>query len=139
MKPGSILGALLLASVAAFSVAATAVPAGAQPSHCPPGLAKKGSCVPPGLRRQAPVVVQPAPVIVQPAPVIVQPAPVVVYTPGDYVPHTVVYRRVYYHEYNLPRPQSGHFYARIGGDIYLLAEATQRVIEAINLVDAATR
>jgi hypothetical protein len=39
----------------------------------------------------------------------------------------------------LPAPREGQFYANIGGDIYLLAEATQRVIEAINLVDAATR
>ncbi len=58
---------------------------------------------------------------------------------GDHIPHDVVYHRVYYDEYRLPRPQLGYFYANIGGDIYLLAEATKRVIEAINLVDAATR
>ncbi len=58
---------------------------------------------------------------------------------GDHIPHDVVYHRVYYDEYRLPRPQPGYFYANIGGDVYLLAEATKRVIEAINLVDAATR
>ena len=81
--------------------------------HCPPGLAKKGSCTPPGLRKH--------------------------WVRGDHIPHDVVYHRVYYDEYRLPRPQPGYFYVNIGGDIYLLAEATKRVIEAINLVDAATR
>lgn len=113
MKLGWIVSAALLASVTAFSVAAVPGSAIAGPKDCPPGLAKKGSCVPPGLRKH--------------------------WQPGEYIPHTVVYRRVYYEEYDLPRPRSGYFYANIGGDIYLLAEATQRVIEAINLVDAATR
>ena len=51
----------------------------------------------------------------------------------------MVYRRVYYGDHDLPRPDRGHVYVDIGGDIYLLAEATRRVIEAINLIDAAGR
>ena len=142
MTPRRFLGAALLASVAAFAVAtlpetALAGPKGCKPGHagagscvppghaasnhappgltspCPPGLAKKGSCVPPGLRKH--------------------------WIVGDVIPRDVVYRRVYYGDYDLPRPRSGQVYANIGGDIYLLAEATRRVIEAINLVDAATR
>jgi hypothetical protein len=113
MKPSWILCSVLLASVTALSVATVPLPAMAGPKGCPPGLAKKGSCIPPGLRKH--------------------------WVRGDYIPHDVTYRRIYYHEYQLPAPRSGHFYASIGGDIYLLAEATQRVIEAINLVDAATR
>jgi len=81
--------------------------------HCPPGLAKKGSCIPPGQRKH--------------------------WTVGDYIPGDVHYRRLFWDEHDLPRPRPGYIYAEIGGDIYLLAEATQRVIEAINLVDAATR
>jgi hypothetical protein len=122
---------LLLASVAAFSLATVSQPAAAGPkgckpglskhgcvapaygTHCPPGLAKKGSCIPPGHRKH--------------------------WAAGDTIPRDVVYRRVHYYEYDLPRPQPGHFYANIGGDVYLLAEATKRVIEAINLVDLATQ
>ncbi len=114
MKPNWILCSVLLASVTAFSVATVPLPAMAGPKGCPPGLAKKGGpCIPPGLRKH--------------------------WVRGDYIPHDVTYRRIYYDKYDLPAPRSGHFYASIGGDIYLLAEATQRVIEAINLVDAATR
>ena len=114
MKPSWILSSVLLASVTAFSVATVPLPAMAGPKGCPPGLAKKGGpCIPPGLRKH--------------------------WVRGDYIPHDVTYRRIYYDKYDLPAPRSGHFYASIGGDIYLLAEATQRVIEAINLVDAATR
>ncbi len=87
---------------------------------CPPGLAKKGpSCIPPGHRKHHKHNKH--------------------WVRGDHIPHDVVYHRVYYDEYRLPRPQPGYFYASIGGDIYLLAEATKRVIEAINLVDTATR
>ena len=114
MKPNWILCSVLLASVTAFSVATVPLPAMAGPKGCPPGLAKKGRpCIPPGLRKH--------------------------WVRGDHIPHDVVYHRVYYDEYRLPRPQPGYFYASIGGDIYLLAEATKRVIEAINLVDTATR
>jgi len=113
MKLGWIVSGALLASVSVFSLAAVPGSAIAGPKKCPPGLAKKGSCVPPGLRKR--------------------------WAPGEQIPSTVVYRRVYYTEYDLPRPERGYFYAKIGGDVYLLAEATKKVIEAINLVDAATR
>ena len=113
MKPSWILSGVLLASVTAFSVAALPLPALAGPLHCPPGLAKKGSCIPPGQRRH--------------------------WARGDHIPPDVAYRRVHPGDYGLPPPGHGRFYADIGGDIYLLAEATQRVIEALNLYDAATR
>jgi hypothetical protein len=113
MKPIRIIGAALLASVTALSIATMPLPAAAGQKFCPPGLAKKGSCTPPGHRKH--------------------------WVRGDHIPRDVEYRRVYYDEYQLPRPHTGHFYANIGGDIYLLAEATKRVIEAINLVDAASR
>jgi nickel/cobalt transporter regulator len=112
MKPAGIIGATLLVALSALSVATTPLPASAGPKFCPPGLAKKG-CIPPGQRKK--------------------------WARGDYIPHDVRYYRIHHDEYYLPRPREGEFYARIGGDIYLLAEATKRVIEAINLVDAATR
>jgi hypothetical protein len=113
MKLGWVARGVLLASVTAFSVAALPGPALAGPKHCPPGLAKKGSCIPPGHRKH--------------------------WNVGEEIPHTVVYRRVYYTEYNLPPPRQGSFYANIGGDVYLLAQATMKVIEAINLIDAAAQ
>ena len=120
MKPIRIIGTALLASVTAFSITATPLPASAGQKFCPPGLAKKGpSCIPPGHRKHHKHNKH--------------------WVRGDHIPHDVVYHRVYYDEYRLPRPQPGYFYASIGGDIYLLAEATKRVIEAINLVDTATR
>jgi Ni/Co efflux regulator RcnB len=113
MKPIRIASGLSLALLIAFAGVATPRSAGAgQKSFCPPGLANKG-CIPPGQRKK--------------------------WARGDYIPHDVEYRRIRYDEYRLPAPGTGHFYANIGGDIYLLAEATQRVIEAINLFDAATR
>lgn len=112
MKSMPIIGGLSLALVAAFAVVATPLPASAGKKFCPPGLANKG-CVPPGQRKK--------------------------WGRGEYIPRDVVYHRVYYQEYHLPAPRENQFYANIGGDIYLLAEATKRVIEAINLVDQATR
>jgi hypothetical protein len=112
MKPAGIIGAALLVALSAFSVATIPPSASAGQKFCPPGLANKG-CIPPGQRKK--------------------------WARGDYVPHDVRYRRVHHDEYFLPRPRTGEFYANIGGDIYLLAEATKRVIEAINLIDAATR
>ena len=101
----------LIASLSAV-IPVTPVMAGGK-GHCPPGLAKKGSCIPPGHRKH--------------------------WMAGDYIPADVTYHRVIWQEMGLPRPKPGHIYAEIAGDIYLLAEATQRVIEAIVLVDAATR
>lgn len=113
MNPGWIVRGVLLASAAAFSLVIVPGPAVAGQKSCPPGLAKKGSCIPPGLRKH--------------------------WNVGDEIPRTVTYRRIYYTEYNLPPPRTGYFYANIGGDVYLLAAATMKVIEAINLIDAAAQ
>lgn len=86
--------------------------ADAGPKHCPPGLAKKGSCTPPGLQKK--------------------------YGRGDSL-HGIRYRVLRHDRFDLPRPRPGEIYIETGGRIYLLAEATQRVIEALNLIDAATR
>ncbi|HSF94585.1 MAG TPA: RcnB family protein [Thermohalobaculum sp.] len=119
MKPGPILGGVLLVSIAALCVTA-AEPAFAQGKskgkhgqapglavgqHCPPGLAKKGSCIPPGHRKH--------------------------WSVGEYFPREIVYRRVYYYEYDLPRPRRGEFYAKVDDDVYLIAEATRLVVKAI--------
>jgi Ni/Co efflux regulator RcnB len=113
MKPIRMVGGLSLALLIAFAGVTMPLSADAgQKKFCPPGLAKKG-CVPPGQRKK--------------------------WGRGEYIPHDVEYHRVNYDERHLPAPRAGEFYANIGGDIYLLAEATQRVIEAINLVDEATR
>jgi Ni/Co efflux regulator RcnB len=77
---------------------------------CPPGLAKKG-CVPPGQRK---------------------------FHHGDRIPYDLHYDYLDYRRYGLPHPKHGHRYIRIGEDAYLIAEGTQRVIEAINLFDAAS-
>ena len=82
MKPNWILCSVLLASVTAFSVATVPLPAMAGPKGCPPGLAKKGRpCIPPGLRKH--------------------------WVRGDYIPHDVTYRRIYYDKYDLPAPPPG--------------------------------
>lgn len=107
-----IISGALLASAAALALATVPEPAAAGQNWCPPGLAKKG-CIPPGQRKK--------------------------WYPGDYIPREIDYRRVYYDDYRLPRPQPGYFYADVGGDVYLLAEATRRVIEAVNLVNAASQ
>lgn len=80
--------------------------------HCPPGLAKKG-CVPPGQQK--------------------------VWKRGDYIPRDYGYRVLYWDDYGLRRPRKGEVYIETGGRVYLLAEATQRVIEAINLAGAALK
>ncbi|HUS55672.1 MAG TPA: RcnB family protein [Thermohalobaculum sp.] len=112
MQPMRLIGGLSTALLAALMLVTTPPAATAGRKFCPPGLAKKG-CIPPGQRKK--------------------------WGRGEYIPNDVVYHRVYYNEYHLPAPREDQFYAKIGGDIYLLAEATQRVIEAINLVDQATR
>lgn len=84
------------------------------PKHCPPGLAKKGSCTPPGQQKK--------------------------WHKGDRIPRDVEYRVIADHDrYRVRRPDQGEVYIEIGGDIYLIAEATKRVIEAVNLIDAATK
>ncbi|HSF94795.1 MAG TPA: RcnB family protein [Thermohalobaculum sp.] len=44
-----------------------------------------------------------------------------------------------YEEYYLPRPRRGHYYARVDNDVFLVAEATRRIIDAFVLLDAAAR
>jgi len=117
MKLNHLIGGLLLVTASAFVLASAPQPAQAGPpgfGHCPPGLAKKNPpCVPPGLAKK--------------------------YYPGDIVRHWRRYDRIYYRDYDLPRPAQGHRYIRISGEVYLIAEATQRIIEAIGMLGAATR
>lgn len=81
--------------------------------HCPPGLAKKGSCIPPGQQKK--------------------------WHKGDRIPDEVNYRVIVrYDDYHLPQPRPGQVYIETGRDIYLIAEATKRVIEAVNLIEKAT-
>lgn len=103
---------MLAAGVAMISLTGTTTDslAGGK-KHCPPGLAKKGSCTPPGLRK--------------------------VWKRGDVIPRDYGYRVIVHEDFGLRRPGIGEVYIETGGRIYLLAEATQRVIEAINLIDAA--
>ncbi len=127
-----IAGALLVAPVAALLLAAMPHPAQADPPFTPPGHAKKGGpgkfghgefghggfcppglrdkgCMPPGLQR---------------------------FGRGDRIPDWRSYDRLRYREYGLPAPGAGREYIRIGGDAYLIAEGTARVLEAISLFGA---
>jgi hypothetical protein len=62
-----------VATVASIVMMAAALPALAQgPGGCPPGLAKKGSCVPPGQARTM-AIYAPPPIIYQPPVAYVQP------------------------------------------------------------------
>tara|TARA_R110002096_G_scaffold81606_1_gene190159 strand:+ start:312 stop:653 length:342 start_codon:yes stop_codon:yes gene_type:complete len=113
MKTSILTGAVFLSLALASLGSAPAALAGG-PKDCPPGLAKKGSCTPPGHRKQ--------------------------WHKGDRIPDDVQVRVIHDHDrYRVRRPRQGEVYVEIGGDIYLIAEATKRVIEAINLVDAATK
>lgn len=83
--------------------------------HCPPGLAKKGSCLPPGQLKKR-------------------------YVVGHSLPHGVVYvPEPDYGRYELPPPPHGHVYGYVDGDLLLIAEATKRVVDAIVAVEAAAR
>lgn len=110
----SLLGIIGLSML--IMTGATAVPsdalAGPKPKHCPPGLAKKGSCIPPGHRKK--------------------------WHKGDRLPNYVEYREVYYEDLGLSRPMPGDIYVETDGRIYLLTEATRRIVEAISLIGAAT-
>ena len=114
MSPRSMFGVVGLSMLLITGAAPTSNTAIAGPKvkHCPPGLAKKGSCVPPGHRKK--------------------------WYKGDRLPDDAEYREVYYDDYDLDRPDLGQIYIETGGQIYLLAEATKRIIEAINLVGAAS-
>lgn len=104
-----VLGGLLLAS--ATGLAVVSMPQTAQanpPGGCPPGLAKKHTdCMPPGQYKK--------------------------YHRGDYIHDWQSYDRVRCGRYGL-RSRDGYSCIRIGNEAYLIAEATQRVIEAINLL-----
>lgn len=115
MRLKNVIGGLLLATVSAFALASGTGPAEAgPPGGCPPGLAKKNPpCIPPGQAKK--------------------------FYRGEYIPDHVHYDIIRYDRYGLPPPPSGHSYVRIGRDAYLIAEGTQRVIEAINLFDAVGR
>lgn len=117
---------LLMLPVAAILLAGTPQPVQADPpfgnpgrggpsgagtfghgGFCPPGLRDKG-CVPPGLQK---------------------------FHRGDRIPDFRSYDRLGYREYGLPYPGDDRRYIRIGNEAYLVAEATQRVIEVINLLN----
>jgi hypothetical protein len=106
----------LSTAIAMMAVPMIAAPAMAQPGHCPPGLAKKNNgCMPPGLAKKR-------------------------YAIGERLPDGVRYVPVYDHgRYGLRDPAEGLIYARVDGDLLLIAEATKRVIDAVVAVDAATR
>lgn len=115
MKRGNGTCRALIASASLFALfaapqVAQAGPPG--PGFCPPGLRDKG-CVPPGLQKK--------------------------FYRGDRVPDWRSYERLRYWDYGLEAPTPGYQYIRIGGDAYLIAEGTKRVIEAINLFDAVGR
>ena len=100
--------------MAALLAAAPVVAEAGGKKHCPPGLAKKGSCIPPGNRKA--------------------------WKAGYPLAHEVYYRRIVdYGHYHLPPPPHGHIYAEVGGDILLMLEATRHVVEAVILIDALSR
>ena len=111
MNLSQIVTGVAGAAVLALSLSAAPAPASAGSGFCPPGLRDKG-CVPPGQQK---------------------------FHRGDHIPGHVHYDRFDYHGHGLPHPKKGHRYIRIGEDVYLIAEETQRVIEAVNLLDAAGR
>lgn len=103
-KTVSLLAGVLIATL---PFAAPSMAGG--PKHCPPGLAKKGSCVPPGQAKKQYQVGQPLPATVQYVPV-----------------QTTLY----------PAPPAGTLYGQVDGDVLLIAEGTRRVIELIGIADA---
>lgn len=107
---------LLSGVIAMMAAPLVTAPAMAQPGHCPPGLAKKDNgCMPPGLAKKR-------------------------YTIGERLPYGVRYVPVHDHgRYGLRDPAEGLIYARVDGDLLLMAEATKRVIDAVIAIDAASR
>jgi len=77
--------------------------------RCPPGLAKKGSCTPPGQMKKR-------------------------YQVGTSLPETVQVVPVPTTRY--PAPPPGTLYGQVDGDVLLIAEGTRRVIELIAIADA---
>ena len=106
MKPIRIIGGALLATLTAFAVATTPLPASAGQKFCPPGLAKKQHCMPPGQLKK--------------------------WTKGRALPHDVYFRPLSnWNEYDLEAPPYGHVYGSVDGDILLIRTATRLVVEAI--------
>lgn len=115
LRPAKVLSVLGIAATLFAASTSNGVLAGEKGNngHCPPGLAKKGSCVPPGQQKK--------------------------WAKGDRIPDGLEYRVIVrYGDYRLPKPRSGEVYIETGRDIYLIAEATKRVIEAVNLIEKAT-
>jgi hypothetical protein len=109
----STLSLIAVLGALGTTLAFAAPAAHAGPKPCPPGLAKKNNgCLPPGQAKKRYQVGQPLPSGV------------------SFVPVTAA---------NLPDPQPGQIYVEVDGDLLLMAEATRKVIEAVLLVDAATR
>ena len=117
----------LPAAALALSLMVGAGGAAADPKgFCPPGLAKKGAC---GHHEHYKHKKNHSRYYDDDA---------VSYRYYDRGDRIVEYRVIDYRRYDLRRPRYGEVYVESGGRVYLLAEATQRVIEAINLFDAAT-
>lgn len=115
LRPARVLSVLSIAAglFAAGATGGALADGKGQNSHCPPGLAKKGSCVPPGHQKK--------------------------WNKGDRIPDGTEYRVIVrYGDHRLPKPRAGEIYIETGRDIYLIAEATKRVIEAVNLIEKAT-
>jgi len=104
----SLTAALLAATMAAGGLATAANTAFAgPPGGCPPGLAKKGSCAPPGQRKQ--------------------------WHRGDVIPKDVSYRVIVrYGDFGYGPPPKGHVYVEIDGSIYLMAEAAREIIKVLS-------
>lgn len=111
-------GGLLLATVTGLAFVSLSQPVQADPpGGCPPGLANKNPlCMPPGQYKKLYEHKR--------------------YRRGDEISDWRSYDRLRYREYGLLEPGPGRSYIRIGNDAYLIAEATQRVIEVINLLDS---
>lgn len=109
---GGVFAATALLGLGAGPDGAWAGPPG--PKACPPGLANKNpACLPPGQYKK--------------------------WRRGERIPPGIEWRFLDHTHYQLPPPGEGRAYVRIGRDVYLVAEATRLVIEAINLLDAASR
>lgn len=109
-----IKSALMMISAAMLTAGFAMQPAAAAgPKNCPPGLAKKNNgCLPPGQAKKR-------------------------YTVGEPLPSDI--EIVLVPDSGLPPAGPGRIYARVDGDLLLIAEATRKVIEAVVLVDAASR
>jgi len=103
---------IVIAAMAMIAATTISTAEAGGPKHCPPGLAKKG-CIPPGHQHA--------------------------FKRGDIVPHDVAVRVIVgSRTVKLPSTRPGEVVVEIGGRVYLMAEATKRIIEAVNLIDIAT-